>query len=149
MAGVKKGLYLALCFFLVGCMSLHLPRTSSSIPVSLTQKIYGYRVIKPVKHFSKEIWTYHLLGLPQVPIGTREGYAIEDILDEVLMSQTKPGQGVIRLKIRHQRSFFTWMTTIFSLGLLSPTAVSFEGEVVELERVSVPYSAQAESPKNP
>lgn len=126
---------LLLMGLLSGCMSLHLPRTESSVPVSLSAKIFGYRVKGPVKHFSKEIWTYHLLGLPQVPLGTREGYGSTAILDEVLKAETQPGQGVIRLKIGHQRSFFTWMATLFSLGLLSPTAVVIEGDVVELERL--------------
>ncbi|PKL78441.1 MAG: hypothetical protein CVV27_03290 [Candidatus Melainabacteria bacterium HGW-Melainabacteria-1] len=117
---------------LSSCMSLVLRAPSSEIPVSLSEQIRGYRSGRQIRHFSREIWTYHLLGLPALPLWTREGLPADDLLTSLLKEYTSPGQGVIRLRVRHARTPLTWAATILTLGLLSPTAVTVDGDVIEL-----------------
>lgn len=121
-----------LCACLSGCMSLLLQAPETEIPVSLNARLYGYRNGRVIGRLQQEVWTYHLLGLPQLPLGTREGLATDQVLAGVLKQQVQPGQGVIRLRVKHQRTPLTWAAAILSLGLLSPTAVSIEGDIVEL-----------------
>lgn len=117
---------------LSGCMSLLLQAPDTEIPVSLNTRLHGYRSGRVVGRLQQEVWTYHLLGLPQIPLGTREGLATDQVLAGVLQRHVQPGQGVIRLRVQHLRTPLTWTAAILSLGLLSPTAVRIEGEIVEL-----------------
>lgn len=124
-----------LAALLSSCMAMVIKAPDGRVPVSLTGQIGGYRVGAMQRHFSREIWTYHLLGLPALPLWTREGLPADDLINPLLREYTRPGQGVIRLKVRHSRTALTWMATLLTLGLLSPTAVNIEGDVVELERL--------------
>lgn len=119
---------------LSGCMSLVLQPGRENVPISLSSQIYGYQTGHVLRHLSREIWTYHLLGLPQFPLGTREGLGTNELISAAIQADVSPGQGVIRLQIRHTRTPLTWLATIFSLGLLSPTAVIIDGDVVPLQR---------------
>lgn len=120
---------------LQSCMSLVLQSGESDLPVSLSSQIYGYQVGSVQRHLSREIWTYHLFGLPHVPLGTREGLAANNLITDVIKSELQADQGLIRLRIQHVRTPLTWMATLFSLGILSPTAVIFEGDIVSLQKI--------------
>jgi len=132
MGAVKRLLLVCLLLSLSGCMSLLLQAPETDVPVSLSERLYGYRTGQKVGRIEREIWTYHLLGLAQFPLGTREGLSTDRVLSDTLEQQVRPGQGVIRLKVRHTRTPLTWLASIFSLGLLSPTAVIIEGDIVEI-----------------
>src|SRR5688500_4903824 len=95
----------ALCLMLSlsGCMPLVIKAPDGSVPVSLSGQIGGYRTGAQVSHFSREIWTYHLLGLPALPLWTREGLPADDLINPLLREYARPGQGVVRLKVRHSR----------------------------------------------
>ena len=132
----KYLLFLCLLCSLSSCMSLVLQPSENNLPVSLSSHIYGYQTGQVQRHFSREIWTYHLFGLPQVPLGTREGLAANHLIMDVLQSELQEGQGMVRVRIRHSRTPLTWMATLFSLGILSPTAVHFEGDIVSIQKLN-------------
>jgi len=117
---------------LSSCASVHYAPVDSEQPISLSETVYGYQTGKIDHHFREEIWVYTLWGLPQVTIGTREGIPADEILSHVLKKQVAPGQGIIRLKLTHTRNLWTWMATVFSLGIFTPTAITLEGDVVNL-----------------
>jgi hypothetical protein len=122
-----------LVFGLTGCMSLVLEHKQDLPPVSLTEVLRGYRVMPPARHFLREVWVYHLLGLPNLSLGTREGLAANQILAQVLAQETENGQGVVQLKIRHEHTAWTLIASAVTLGVLVPTAVILEGDVVQLQ----------------
>lgn len=122
-----------LLFGLSGCMTLVLQHSQDLPPVSLTEKISGYVVGTPERHFQREVWVYHFLGLPNASLGTREGMAADQILPQVLAQEIETGQGVIQLKVRHEHTAWTLIASAVTLGLLVPTAVILEGDVVDLQ----------------
>ncbi|MGV3525113.1 MAG: hypothetical protein ACO1RX_12855 [Candidatus Sericytochromatia bacterium] len=134
MAFVKatRGAKLALLLCLQGCMSLVMQAEDSPFPVSLSEHLPGYRTGRVVRHVSREIWTYHLFGLPQVPLGTREGLDARHLITPLLRDAVEPGQGVVRLRVRHTHTPITWLAALCTLGLITPTAVMLEADVVEL-----------------
>ena len=123
---------IALCT-LSSCMTLLIKAPESDVPVSFSGQIRGYRTGNTLRHLEQEIWVYQVLGLPKLPSWTREGLPPEDLIAPVLKANTTPGQGLVRLKVRQSRSFFTWMATILTLGLISTTAVNIDGDIVELQ----------------
>ncbi len=114
------------------CMSLMFKSPDTKALISLTDEIPGQRTGKVLRHVSYEIWTYHLLGLPSVPLGTREGIPADNLIEPLVKNDLAAGNGIVRLKVTHARTPLTWVATIFTLGLVSPTAVTVEGDVVEL-----------------
>lgn len=125
-------------------MSLHLKRMQSQVPVSLTAKLGGYEIGPVQKHFRREIWVYHLLSLPQFPLGSRDGIDQMRLLDMVIQQEiTAANQGVIRLKIIHERNVFTWVGAMATLGVLTPTAVILEGDVVPVTRLKAQNSSRS------
>lgn len=118
---------------LCGCMSLLIQASDTQVPVSLTGQIKGYRTGPTIRHLEQEIWVYQVLGLPQLPSWTREGLPPENLIVPLLQAQTTPGQGLVHLRVRQSRSFFTWMATVLTLGLISTTAVTVDGDIVELQ----------------
>lgn len=113
-------------------MSMVLKVPDTTVPISLSGEVQGHRTGRVIRHVSREIWTYHLFGMPSVPLGTREGFAADDLVAPLLADEMASGHGIVRLKISHARTPLTWLATIFSLGILSPTSVTVEGDVVEL-----------------
>jgi len=132
---LKRGLLIGLLFCLTACMSLVLEHKQDLPPVSLTKELRGYTVIPPARHFLREVWVYHLLGLPNLSLGTREGMAADHILAQVLEQETENGQGVVQLKIRHEHTAWTLFASAVTLGVLVPTAVILEGDVVHLRPI--------------
>lgn len=130
---MKKALLaLGFCLILTSCMSLLLEAPNSEIPASLSNQIRGYQIEARVGYLRQEVWTYHLLGLFELPLGSREGFLREEMLRGVLRQHVAEGQGVVKLRVEHSRTPLTWLATIVTLGLLSPTAVYIEGEIVQL-----------------
>lgn len=132
-----KSILLALValFSLNSCMRLVLKAPESDVPVSLSGQIKGYRNGPLLRHVEQEIWVYQVLGLPQLPTWTREGLSPDDLVGPLLKTQTGRGQGLIRLKVRQSRTVFTWLATVLTLGLISTTAVTIEGDVVDLQPI--------------
>lgn len=130
---MQKPLLAALCSMLLSsCMTLVLKAPGSDVPVSLSAEIKGYRTGQLVRHIEHEIWVYQVLGLPWLPSWTREGLPSDDLVGPLLKTHTRRGQGLIRLRVRQSRTPFTWLATLLTLGLVSSTAVTIEGDVVEL-----------------
>lgn len=129
---IKKIVGIALLSLTIGCASVTYAPVEIEQPVSLSETVYGYQTGKLDHRFREEFWTYSLLGLPQVPLGTREGIASDQILPFVLHKHLAPGQGIVRLKLSHTRNIWTWLAAIFSLGIFTPTAITLEGDVVQL-----------------
>ncbi len=129
---IKSGLLIGFLLLPLACASVTYAPVDIEQPVSLSETVYGYQTGRLDHHFREELWLYSLFGLPQVPIGTRDGIAADQILPFVLKKHLRPGQGVVRLKLSHTRNGWTWLAAIFSLGLFTPTAITLEGDVVEL-----------------
>lgn len=117
-------------------MVLVLEKHQSEPPVSLTARIRGYDVSPPLRHFSREVWQYHLLGWPGCPLGTREGIPATQVLDTLLRAEAGPGQGIVHLKIRHEHTIWTWISAAVTLGMVVPTALILEGDVVDIRRLA-------------
>lgn len=130
---MSRGALLLAGLCLTGCMSMIFKAPESEIPLSLNDQLRGYRVGPVIRHISREIWVYHLLGLPQLPLWTREGLPADDLLTPFFKQYAKSGQGVIRLRIKHGRTPLTWTATLMTLGLISATAVNIEADIVELQ----------------
>jgi hypothetical protein len=123
---------LLLLLGLQSCMALVLERKENQPLVSLTGQIRGYNV-NIERHFTREVWIYHLLGLPDFSLGTREGLAPDRLLDHVLSQETQENQGIIHLKIRHEHTAWTLIASAVTLGVLVPTAIIIEGDIVSLK----------------
>ena len=132
----RRLLVLLPVLLLASCMSLVLKAPESPVPVSLSGQIKGYRSARVIRHLVHEIWVYQLLGLPQMPAWTLEGLSPDELVSPLLKEATSPSQGLIRLKLRQSRTPVTWLATILTLGLLSPTSVTIEADLVELESVN-------------
>ena len=121
---------------LTSCMSVLIKAPESSFPISLTEHIPGYRVGTLQKHIAREIWLYQLLGVSQWSLWTREGIPPDDLIVPLLKPHVGFQQGVIRLKITHSRTALTWATSLVTLGILSPTAINIEADIVDLEKLN-------------
>lgn len=113
-------------------MVLRLEKQQPHPPVSLTARIRGYKISSPLRHFSREVWQYHLFGWPGFPLGTREGIPVSELLDTLLQAEAKAGEGIIHFKIRHEHTPWTWISAAVTLGIVVPTALILEGDVVQL-----------------
>jgi hypothetical protein len=122
---------------LAGCMTVVLREPVSEIPMSLTGHLRGYRLERTGRYFSQEVWIYYWGGIPNLPMGTREGLRTDHLIEDVVKRHVGPGQGVINLKIRHEKTFANWVATLVSLGIVSPSAVIVEGDVVNLQRLGL------------
>ncbi|PIQ26337.1 hypothetical protein COW36_14885 [bacterium (Candidatus Blackallbacteria) CG17_big_fil_post_rev_8_21_14_2_50_48_46] len=120
-------------FFLSACMALHIQIHEDTPPVSLTRTLRGYKTSQPLFHFQKEVWVYHIFGFPDLSLGTREGIPADQLLDQLLKQAAGPQQGIVQLKIKHEHTVWTLIASAVTLGLLVPTAVIVEGDVVNLE----------------
>ena len=114
---------------------LQLQKHNPEPPVSLTGQIRGYQVSAPLHHFQHEIWIYHLLGLPALPLGTREGLNPATALDQLLAAETNAQQGIVHFRVVHQHTPLTLMAAAATLGLIVPQALMLEGDVVNVERL--------------
>jgi hypothetical protein len=119
-------------FLLQGCMVLQLQKQTLDPPVSLTGQIRGYRISPPQRHFQREIWVYHLLGLPGLPLGTREGLDPDTALDQLLQAEVTASQGIIHLRLVHQHTAWTLIAAAATLGVIVPQALLIEGDVVNV-----------------
>ena len=120
-------------------MSLYIKPVESKRPVSLSASVGGYQVLSPARYFKKEVWIYHLFSVPQFPLGSREGVSQDQILDRLIQQQTLESQGIVNLKIRHERNILTWIASLVTLGVLTPTALVIEGEIVDLAPLNMAY----------
>lgn len=123
----------SLFLLLSSCASLQIEPIDLQAPVSLTEQIYGYEQVRKVGHFRREVWVYHVLGMPQWSLGTRQGSHPQQLLKTILNEELQPNQGVVRLKIQHMRNGFTWFTSLISLGVVTPTVLIVEGDRIEVQ----------------
>lgn len=115
------------------CMSVLIKAPASPFPISLTEHIPGYRIGPVRQHIAREIWLYQLLGVSQWSLWTREGVPPDDLIVPLLQPHVGIQQGVVRLKITHSRTALTGITSLVTLGILSPTAINIEADIVDLE----------------
>jgi saccharopine dehydrogenase-like NADP-dependent oxidoreductase len=65
-------------------------------------------------------------------MGSREGLEHHAIWQYTFKKHLSPGQGIHYLKVRQRQTFFTVVARLLTLGILSPTEVHIEGEVVSI-----------------
>lgn len=133
MAALKVACLGAVMLFHIGCMSLVLEDSQTDIPMSLSAHLSGYQVQRTEQFFREEVWVYHLWNIQHWPLGTlQDGLRYDHLLHDVAHKYVGAGQGVINLRVRHERNVLTILSAIFTLGIMTPTAVVIEGDIVDL-----------------
>ena len=132
----KLGVFIAfICVnscLLNSCYQLDVHYPDAEYPVAFGQRLAGYEITKKSGFISETLWVYHAGDLGQFPLGSREGLNHNAIWNYTFQKHLSPGQGVHYLKVRQQQTFFTVLTRLLTLGILSPTEVHIEGEVVSI-----------------
>jgi len=123
-------------FLLSACYQLDVHYPAAEFPVAFGQHLAGYEITEKSGFLSETLWVYHAGDLGQLPIGSREGLEHNAIWQHTFQKHLQPGQGIHYLKVRQRQTFFTVMTRLFTLGLLSPTEIHIEGEVVSVAPVN-------------
>lgn len=121
------GLSLSSCYQL----DVHYQDTTE-YPVAFGQHLAGFDILETRGHLSETLWVYHAGDLGQLPIGSREGLAHEDIWAHTFRKHLQAGEGIQYLKIRQQQTLATLLVRLLTLGLLSPTELNIEGKIVRV-----------------
>lgn len=115
---------------LSSCYQLDIRYSQAKYPVAFGQYLAGYDIVARKGRFQKRFWVYHAADLGQLPIGSREGLAHTEIWQHTFESVLSPGEGIQYLKIQQSQTPLTVLTRLTTLGLVSPTEVEIEGQIV-------------------
>ena len=125
----------ASAYALSSCYQLDAYYAEAEYPVAFGQHLVGYDINEKIGFISETLWVYHAADLGQLPMGSREGLAHNAIWRHTFQKHLTPGQGVHYLKIRQRQTFSTLITRLLTLGIISPTEVQIEGEIVSITPV--------------
>lgn len=123
-------------YALSSCYQLDVYYPDAEYPIAFGQHLAGYEIIEKTGFISEILWIYHAGDLGQLPIGSREGLEHKVIWKYAFQKHLLPGQGVHYLKVRQRQTFSTIMTRILTLGIISPTEVQIEGEIVSITPIT-------------
>lgn len=137
MAALKRALLVGMLALQMGCMALLIADGQTDIPISLSGQLSGYKIHATPHSFREEVWIYHFWNIQHLALGTlQDGLRYDHLLHDVVRKHITAGQGVIHLKIRHERNTLTLLSALFTLGIMTPTAVIIEGDIVDLESLN-------------
>lgn len=119
-------------FSLSSCYQLDAHYPEAEYPVAFGQNLAGYEITEETGFISEVLWVYHAGDLGQLPMGSREGLAHGAIWKHTFQKYLTPGQGVQYLKIRQRQTISTLLTRLLTLGVISPTEVHIEGQIVSI-----------------
>lgn len=139
MKKIKAGIITACtgAVLLSACYQLDVYYPDAEYPVAFGQHLAGYEITATSGFISETLWVYHAGDLGQLPLGSREGLEHRAIWQHTFQKHLLPGQGVHYLKVRQRQTFSTVMTRLLTLGLLSPTEIHIEGEIVSIVPVNI------------
>jgi hypothetical protein len=138
--GILTVLACANGYLLNGCYQLDMHYPDAEYPVAFGQHLAGYEITGKSGFISETLWVYHAGDLGQLPMGSREGIHHDAIWQHTFHKNLLPGQGIHYLKVRQRQTFATVLTRLLTLGVLSPTEVHIEGEVVSVTPIDTPNS---------
>lgn len=131
MKNVKGWFLILLCLCCTACYSLDVQYQQGEYPVAFGQHLAGFEVVEKRGYLRETLWVYHAGGLGPLPIGP-EGLTPTNIWSQTFQKHLHTGEGIQYLKIRQRQTFLTLFIRALTLGLLSPTEIQIEGEIVRI-----------------
>ena len=120
-----------MCLCCTACYQLDVQYASGEYPVAFGQHLAGFDIVEKRGYLRETLWVYQAGGLDPLAIG-REGPVPDNIWSYTFQKHLRTGEGIQYLKIRQRQSFLTLFIRVLSLGLISPTEVQIEGEIVRV-----------------